>query len=141
MVNNQNGVRGTIFLVAEDNDVRPNLRRNLQNYGYRVLLAVDEEDALDRVGYGSVVPADLLLIDLVGKPVDEVLQIARRIREHAKYDGHTPLVVMAEKYGADLEGTDVNVGGNDWITYLEDRDQLKNLLARLLDKSSKEEAA
>jgi hypothetical protein len=39
---------------------------------------------------------------------------------------------MAEKYGADLEGTDVNVESNDWITYLEDHDQLKNLLARLI---------
>ncbi|HEY9401114.1 MAG TPA: hypothetical protein VIQ24_00375 [Pyrinomonadaceae bacterium] len=138
-MNNRDGIRGTIFLVAEDGDLRPNLRRNLQNYGYRVLLAVDEEDALDRVGGGF--PADLVLIDLVNKPADEVLQIARRIREHAKYDSHTPLVVMAEKYGADLEGTDVNVGGNDWITYLEDRDQLKNLLARLLDKPLNEEAA
>jgi hypothetical protein len=41
---------------------------------------------------------------------------------------------MAEKYGKDLEGTDVNVSGNDWITYLEDHDQLRNLLSRLLDQ-------
>jgi hypothetical protein len=38
---------------------------------------------------------------------------------------------MAEQYGADAEGTDANVGGNDWITYLADHEQLKNLLARL----------
>jgi PleD family two-component response regulator len=128
-MSDQHGGRGTILLVEEDEDVRPNLRRSLQKYGYRVLLAVDEEDALDR-GDGGV-PADLVLIDLIDKSADEVLQVGRRIREHAKYDGHTPLVVMAEKYGADVEGTDVNVGGNDWITYLEDHDQLKNLLAQL----------
>jgi PleD family two-component response regulator len=139
-VDNQDDVRGTIFLVEEDDDVRPNLRRSLQNYGYRVVLAVDEEDALDRV-CGGVVPADIVLIDLVDKPADEVLQIARVIREQARYDGDTPLVVMAEKYGADVEGTDVNVGGNDWITYLEDPGQLKNLLARLIDKSTNVEAA
>jgi hypothetical protein len=39
---------------------------------------------------------------------------------------------MAEKYGADLEGTDAHVGDNDWITYLEDGAQLRALLARLL---------
>ncbi|HEY1404595.1 MAG TPA: hypothetical protein VGB05_10745 [Pyrinomonadaceae bacterium] len=132
-MDDQHTGRGTIFLVEEDEDVRPGLRRNLQKYGYRVLLAMDEEDALDRVGGGSA-PADLVLIDLVDKPADEVLQVGRRIREHAKYDGHTPLVVLAEKYGPGLEGTDVNVSGNDWITYLEDRDQLNNLLARLLSK-------
>ena len=39
---------------------------------------------------------------------------------------------MAEKYGKDLEGTDENVGGNDWIFYLgEEPDQLHNLLHRL----------
>lgn len=132
-MNNQDGGRGTILLVEEDEDVRPTLRRNLQKDGYHVLLALDEEDALERVGGGHV-PADLVLIDLVDKSPDAVLQVGRRIREHAKYDGHTPLVVLAEKYGADVEGTNVNVSGNDWITYLEDRDQLNNLLARLLGK-------
>ena len=132
-MNEQHTGRGTILLVEEDEDVRPNLRRNLQKDGYRVLLALDEEDALERVDGGGA-PADLVLIDLVDKSADEVLQVGRRIREHAKYDGHTPLVVLAEKYGADVEGTDVNVGNNDWITYLEDREQLNNLLARLLNK-------
>lgn len=132
-MNDQHAGRGTILLVEEDEDVRPNLRRNLQKDGYRVLLALDEEDALERVDGGGV-PADLVLIDLVDKSADEVLQVGRRIREHAKYDGHTPLVVLAEKYGADVEGTDVNVGDNDWITYLEDREQLNNLLARLLGR-------
>lgn len=122
--------RGTIFLVEEDEDVRANLRRNLQKDGYRVLLALDEEDALDRVSAGGV-PADLLLINLVDKTTNEVLQVGRTIRERAKYDERTPLVVLAETYGNDLEGTDVNVEENDWITYLEDHDQLKKLLARL----------
>ncbi|HEY9401453.1 MAG TPA: hypothetical protein VIQ24_02075, partial [Pyrinomonadaceae bacterium] len=102
--------------------------------GYRVLLALDEEDALERVG-SSVSHADLLLVNLVGRTTDEVLQIGRRIREHAKYNGRTPLVVMAEKYGVDVEGTDVNVGGNDWVTYLEEPGQLRNLLHRLTSKT------
>lgn len=39
---------------------------------------------------------------------------------------------MAEKYGKDLEGKDVNVEGNDWIHYPgEEPDQLQNLIARL----------
>jgi hypothetical protein len=46
---------------------------------------------------------------------------------------------MAEKYGKDLEGTDVNVSGNDWITYPEDHDQLRNLLARLLNQPANQD--
>ncbi|HEX8130656.1 MAG TPA: response regulator [Pyrinomonadaceae bacterium] len=131
-MNQEPGSQLTIFLVEEDDDTRPILKRNLQTYGYRVLLALDEEDALERIV--GVRHADLLLLNLVGKTPVEVLQIGRRIREHAKYDGHTPLVVMAEKYGADVEGTDVNMGGNDWVTYLEEPGQLRNLLHRLTSK-------
>lgn len=128
---NDNGQQPCILLVEEDDDTRDLLKKNLRRYGYRVSLALDEEDALDRVGGGRV-KADLVLINLVGKPPGKVLDIGRRIREHARYDGHTPLVVIAEKYGPDLEGTDVNVTGNDWITYLEDPNQLRNLLAQLV---------
>jgi DNA-binding response OmpR family regulator len=125
--------RRTIFLVEEDDETRHVLKANLQTYGYRVLLALDEEDAFDRVGGGGVA-ADLVLINLVGKAPEAALAVGRRIGAHAKYDGHTPLVVLAEKYGKELEGKDVNVSGNDWITYPEDHDQLRNLLARLLNQ-------
>jgi DNA-binding response OmpR family regulator len=128
---NHNAGQRSILLIEEDDDTRPILKQNLQRHGYHILLALNEEDALERVGEG-ITRADLVLIDLVGKTTDEVLTIGRHIREHAKYDGHTPLVVMAEKYGTEVEGTDVNVSDNDWVTYLEDHDQLKNLLARLM---------
>lgn len=127
--------QATIFLIEEDDDTRPLLRKNLKGYGYRVIVSVDEEDALERVGGGHV-QADLVLINLVGKSTEEVLTMGRRIRAHMQYDGHTPLVVLAEKYGPELEGTNVHAGGNDWIAYLEDHDQLQNLIARLLDRSS-----
>jgi DNA-binding response OmpR family regulator len=105
-----------ILLIEEDDETRALLRRNLQQDGYSLLLAVDEEDALDRLADGQV-RADLILINLVGKTPGEVLQTGQRIREHGKYDSTTPLVVLAEKYGTDVEGTDVEVGSNDWITY------------------------
>ncbi|MCA1613140.1 MAG: hypothetical protein LC800_03080 [Acidobacteria bacterium] len=124
----------TIFLVEEDDDTRGPLVANLRRRGYRVIVALNEADALERVGGGSV-PADLILVNLVGKPAEDALSVGRRVREHAKYDGHTPLVVMPEKYGKDVEGAEVNVAGNDWVFYLgEDPDQLKNLLARLMEK-------
>jgi DNA-binding response OmpR family regulator len=130
----ENGDQPWIFFVEEDDDTRPLLKKNLTRYGYRVSVALDEEDALQRLRGGGLT-ADLILIDLVGKSTDEVLRVGRGLREEAGYDEHTPLVVMAEKFGADVEGTDVNVGDNDWITYLEDPDQLKNLLARLTLKN------
>jgi DNA-binding response OmpR family regulator len=117
-------------LVEDDDETRPLLRRNLVREGYRVLVAVDEEDARDRVATGPL-DADLILVNLVGESPEKVLEAGRRIREHARHDGRTPLIVLAEKYGADLEGTDANPAGNDWITYPEDHEQLRRLLRRL----------
>ena len=131
-MNSEQAKQPTIFLLEEDDDTRRILVENLRHRGYRVIVALDEEDALERVG-GGYVHADLVLVNLVGKSVDEALQIGRKVRTHARYDGHTPLVVMPEKYGKEVEGTDVNVEGNGWIHYLgEETDQLQNLLARLL---------
>jgi CheY-like chemotaxis protein len=124
-------VQPIILLIEEDDETRAVLRKNLQKDGYRLLLAVDEADAFDRLSGNGQLRANLILINLIGKTPDEVLQVGQRLREHGKYDGHTPLVVMAEKYGTDVEGTDVNVGNNDWITYPEDAEQLHRLLARL----------
>jgi DNA-binding response OmpR family regulator len=128
----------TIFVIEEDDNTRPLLRTNLQREGYRVLLAVDEDDAIDRINSDGP-RFDLLLVNLVGKFPAEVIEVGQRIRRHGKYDGVTPLVVMAEKYSSDQEGTDVNVSGNDWITYLEDGEQLNKLIARLLSEVSNQD--
>ncbi len=123
--------RPTIFLVEEDKDAHRPLKRGLRERGYRVLAVLDLEDALEWLK-ATFVPADLVLINLVGKPAEETLEIGRAIRQHAKYNGHTPLVVMPDQFKPELEGQDVNVAGNDWITYYEDGEQLHRLVARLL---------
>jgi DNA-binding response OmpR family regulator len=124
----------TIFLIEEDDETRNLLVLNLRRDGYHVIVTLDEEDALERVEGGHV-HADLVLVNLVGKPLDELLRVGRAVRKLAKYNGHTPLVVMPEKYSKEVEGTDVNIEGNDWIHYLgEEPNQLHNLLARLTAK-------
>jgi DNA-binding response OmpR family regulator len=131
-MDSEQGKQPTIFLIEEDDDTRRPLMQNLRRDGYRVIVSIDEEDALERVGGGHV-HADLILVNLVGKSVDETLSVGRRVREHAKYDRQPPLVVMPEKYGKDVEGTEANVSDNDWVFYLgEEPDQLHNFLNSLL---------
>ncbi|HEX8181093.1 MAG TPA: hypothetical protein VF525_16215 [Pyrinomonadaceae bacterium] len=127
--------RPIIFLIEEDDETRVVLRQNLKREGYKVRLAIDEEDALDRAESGGLF-AHLILVNLVSKSVDEALRVGRTVREHAALDGATPLVIRPETYGKDVEGTDVNVAGNDWITYPDDSDQLSRLLRRLLPRSN-----
>lgn len=130
-----NGKRPTIFLIEEDDDTRPLLKRNLREQGYHVTTALDEEDALERLEGGRA-SYDLLLLDVVGVETEEALESARRVHQRAEMDSMTPIVVMAEKYGEDMEGKDVDVGENVYITYLEDSEQLRILLARLLPSVS-----
>jgi PleD family two-component response regulator len=121
----------TIVLLEEDSETRRLLRVDLALFGYNVISARDEQDAFEAVR-SSQLQADLILVNLVDKSLKESLNAGRRIRKHAKYDGHTPLIVIAEKYGDGVEGTDVNAGGNDWITYPEDHIQLQTLISRLI---------
>ncbi|HEX8472804.1 MAG TPA: hypothetical protein VF666_02105 [Pyrinomonadaceae bacterium] len=124
--------RPTIFLVEEDDDTRPSLTNNLRKLGYRLLVAADLEDALEWMSLDVVIHADLVLINLVGRTPEEALSAGRRLRDHARYDGQTPLVVMPEKVSEDVAGTDVNVSGHDWICYYENSEQLHALLRRLI---------
>lgn len=131
-MDSERGKRTTIFLIEEDDETRRILAQNLRRDGYHVIISIDEEDALERVGGGHF-HADLLLVDLIGKFANEVLNVGRRVREHVKYDGQIPLVVMPEKYSKDVEGTEAKVSDNDWVFYLgEDPDQLQNFLNSLL---------
>jgi DNA-binding response OmpR family regulator len=120
----------TILLIEEDDDVRPVLRHTLREEGYEVLVAVDEETAMAWLSAGPV-NVDLILVNLVGRSTAEALAAARRVRERNGADGSTPVVVIADKYGEELEGTDVSAGEAQWVTYPENSAQLHELISRL----------
>ena len=67
-----------------------------------------------------------------GMSPDETLAAGRRIRDTSEHCRTAPVVVIASGYGADVEGADDRVAEGEWITYLEDAEQLQDLLARLL---------
>ena len=121
----------TILLVETDDDTRPVLKQNLQRYGYRVVVALDVEDALERTAGGRLQP-DLILVNVVGVPNERALRDALLIRRNAELDGRTPVVAMAEQYGEEMEGRDEPAGENAYITYLGEASQLEELLARLV---------
>lgn len=127
----------TIFLVEEDNLARRSLTKSLRELGYNLLVSADLEDAFEWTSGNGYIHADLVLVDLIGKLPEEALTIGRRLREHCKYDGHTPLIIMPEKVPQDRQGTDEKVNDLDWICYYADIEQLKRLLARLLNKAVK----
>ena len=117
-----------IFLIEEDNDARQLFREFLKSENYQISLAIDEEDALERAGNGFQKIA-LVLINLLGKSLEEILEAGRAICRAGKINA--PLVVLARKYNADLEGTNLQLGENEYVTYLRDGEQLSELLSTL----------
>jgi DNA-binding response OmpR family regulator len=120
----------TILLVEEDDEVRPLLSQNLRNQGYHVVVALNEADAIERTKGGSFCP-DLILLNQVGRSIQEYIVMGQRICQSAGIGNQTPIIVMAEQYGADMEGKDVQVDETEYVTFLEDGEQLMALLHRL----------
>ena len=120
----------TILMLELDDDTRPLLKQNLRNWGYRVIEALQEEDAIS-LARGVRDRPKLILLNQVKLAIDEFVNIGRRICQGAELPSSTPVVVMAEQYGEDMEGKNVKVGKSEYVTYLEDGEQLMNLLHRL----------
>lgn len=120
----------TIFFIEEDPDSRRLFRDSFKAGGYKVLLAIDEEDALERVGC-KCFKTDLVLINLLGKSPDDVLNIGRKVCRVGNLN--VTLVVIAGNYGSNLEGTNARLGEKEYVAYLEDGKQLLDLIDSLID--------
>lgn len=120
----------TILLVEPDDTVRPILKDNLRRWGYQVIVTLDEADALQRIRTGSE-PFDLILINQFEQSLDQAITMGQRLRQGSDPFSSVPIVIMAERYGVELEGQDQQVGDKEYVTYLEDGQQLRNLLYRL----------
>jgi DNA-binding response OmpR family regulator len=120
----------TILMIELDDDTRPLLKQNLQNWGYCVIVVLQEEDAI-ALARGVRDQPDLILLSQVKLLIDEFINMGRRIRQGAGLPSSTPIIVTPERYGEEMEGKDVLVGESEYVTYLEDREQLLNLLHHL----------
>ena len=93
-------------------------------------MTVDEADALQRICSGSE-PFDLILINQFNQSLDQALEMGQRLRQSSDLFSSVPIVIMTERYGVELEGQDQQVGDQEYVTYLEDGQQLRNLLEKL----------
>jgi len=119
----------TILLVEDDQEIREAMKRFLEDLGYAVALATNEEDS-KRVVYGD---QKVQLILLNQKMLsDDALAAGRRIREHVNVPNSAPVIVLPFEFSKEFEGTDENMGGRDYKSYMTSEGQLEDLLAGLL---------
>src|SRR6476646_7584119 len=121
-----------VILVVEDvQETREGIEKLLLVDDYRVALARDEQDGIESARRQR---PDLILVSLAGVP-REVIVSARRIREKAAIGEDVPVVVFCVEEIA--EGDEVAIGENVHVTRPDNFNQLRALLARLLQRIPK----
>ena len=121
-----------IILVVEDvQETREGIRKLLLVDGYRIALARDEQDGIESARRQR---PDLILVSLAGLP-REMIGSARRIRDKAGIGEDVPVVVFCIDDIA--QGDEVAIGENVHVTRPDNFDQLRSLLARLLQRIPK----
>jgi len=121
----------TVMVVEDFEDNRFMMRRLLEMSGYRVLEAVNGEEAVELARRER---PGLILMDL-SLPQLDGLAATRRIRQHPELRD-VPIVAVSAHDTADFHADALAAGCNDYVTKPIDFDQLEALLKHLLPKSS-----
>lgn len=128
---NHNGNEPQTVMVVEDfEDNRFMMRRLLEMSGYRVLEAINGEEAVEVARRER---PSLILMDL-SLPLLDGLAATRRIRQVEELR-KVPIVAVSAHDTADFHADALAAGCNDYVTKPIDFDQLEALLSRLLPKS------
>jgi len=122
--------RATILLVEDDQEIRGYMEQFLEGLGYDVAVSTDEGDSLQMIS-GDHRKVKLILLNQ-RMLSDDALSAGRRIREHVNVANSAPVVVLPFEFRNELEGTDENMGGRDYKSYMTSEQQLEVLLAGLL---------
>jgi two-component system alkaline phosphatase synthesis response regulator PhoP len=121
-------LRAALILVVEDvHETSDGIERLLKADGYRVVLARDEVEGIESA---QLMRPDLILMNWKGLP-GQVLPVVRRIRERSAIGNQIPMVFWIENID---EGEEVEVEGNVFLTRPDSFNQLRGLLARLLNR-------
>lgn len=121
----------SVMVVEDFEDNRFMMRRLLEMSGYRVLEAINGEEA---VKIAQRERPDLILMDL-SLPLLDGLAATRRIREVEELRD-VPIVAVSAHDTADFHADALAAGCNDYVTKPIDFDQLESLLARLLPEQT-----
>ena len=126
-----NNNQKTIMVVEDFEDNRFMMRRLLEMSGYRVVEAVNGEQAIEVARQEH---PNLILMDL-SLPMLDGLAATRRIRQHESLKT-VPIIAVSAHDTSDFHADALAAGCNDYVTKPIDFDQLETLLSHLLTKNS-----
>lgn len=127
-MNEETDVSRIILVVEDVEETRDGIVKLLSADGYCVAAARDERGAIENAGRRS---PDLILVSL-GGPLRDVVATAQRIRLHSELSVNVPVVIFCS--GEVAEGDEVAIGENVYATCPDNFNQLRRLIARLLNE-------
>jgi len=125
----RNGASPLVLVVEDFEDNRFMMRRLLEMSGYRVVEAVNGNQAVEAAAREQ---PDIILMDL-SLPLLDGLAATRRIREQQNAR-RVPIVAVSAHDSADFHAEALAAGCNEYVTKPIDFDQLVQLLERLTAK-------
>jgi CheY-like chemotaxis protein len=117
----------TVLLVEDTEDNRFMMRRLLEMAGYRVVEAMNGDEAVKRAK--TELP-HLILMDL-SLPVIDGLAATRMIRRLPECES-TPIIAVSAHDTSDFQSEAIEAGCNTYVTKPIDFNQLEELIANLL---------
>jgi two-component system, cell cycle response regulator DivK len=120
----------TLLLVEDFDDTRHMMRWLLEMSGYRVVEAVNGQEAVD---IASRECPDLILMDL-NLPLIDGFTATRRIKEHSDLR-HVPVIAISACNTPDLRSHAFNAGCIEYVSKPVDFDYLELLLDRLIKQN------
>jgi two-component system cell cycle response regulator DivK len=128
-MDDDNDARPIVLVVEDFEDNRFMMRRLLEMSGYRVVEAVNGNQAVESAATES---PDIILMDL-SLPQLDGLAATRRIRSQ-EGPRKVPIVAVSAHDSADFHAEALAAGCNEYVTKPIDFDQLVQLLDRLTAK-------
>ena len=119
----------TVLLVEDTEDNRFMMRRLLEMSGYRVVEAMNGEEAVKRAKADS---PHLILMDL-SLPIIDGLAATRLIRRLPQCES-TPIIAVSAHDTSDFQSEAIDAGCNTYVTKPIDFNELEELIVRLLQK-------
>ena len=121
--------RLTVLLVEDTEDNRFMMRRLLEMTGYRVVEAMNGDEAVKLAASES---PNLILMDL-SLPVIDGLAATRLIRKLPNLQS-TPIIAVSAHDTSDFQSEAIHAGCNTYVTKPIDFNELEQLIAQLLKK-------
>lgn len=120
----------TVLLVEDTEDNRFMMRRLLEMTGYRVIEAMNGEEAVKLAQSES---PHLILMDL-SLPVIDGLAATRLIRKLPDFQS-TPIIAVSAHDTSDFQSEAIAAGCNGYVTKPIDFNELEELIGQLLQSS------